>query len=164
MLMTWGQFRSSAPEIADAGRDLLYQFGVGLAFLATVRVDGGPRLHPMCPVLAEDALFGFVIPSPKLGDLLRDPRYALHSFPAEDNEDAFYITGAARRRTETGLRRMVADAFLAERNWVSPPPGFDRQALIEFRISTCLLTRTSGHGDVNPRHTVWKAPGVSAQD
>jgi hypothetical protein len=24
---------------------------VGLAFVATVRPDGGPRVHPMCPVI-----------------------------------------------------------------------------------------------------------------
>ena len=34
------KFETHAPEIAEAGRKLLYQFGVGLAFLATVRKDG----------------------------------------------------------------------------------------------------------------------------
>jgi hypothetical protein len=38
------------------GRDLLYQFGVGLGFLSTVRRDGGPRVHPICPILHDDQL------------------------------------------------------------------------------------------------------------
>jgi hypothetical protein len=77
----WVGFAQQWPEMAEAGRALLYQFGVGLAFLATTRQDGGPRVHPICPQLYETGLYAFVIPSPKRNDLLRDGRYALHSFP-----------------------------------------------------------------------------------
>ncbi|CAN5360048.1 hypothetical protein BH20ACT24_BH20ACT24_20210 [soil metagenome] len=92
----WSEFREVEPELAVACRSLMYQYGVGLAFLATVRGDGGPRVHPMCPLIADDGLFAFLIPSPKRGDLHRDPRYAMHSFAAEQNEDAFYLTGSER--------------------------------------------------------------------
>jgi len=51
-MVTWAEFAAAEPELADAGRSQLYQFGVGLAFLATVRRDGAPRLHPVCPVLS----------------------------------------------------------------------------------------------------------------
>ena len=44
-MVTWNEFASAAPELAAAGRTLINQFQVGLAFLATVRKDGGPRLH-----------------------------------------------------------------------------------------------------------------------
>jgi hypothetical protein len=47
----WKEFEAAAPEIAAAGKRLLYQRGVGLAFLATLRKDGAPRLHPICPPL-----------------------------------------------------------------------------------------------------------------
>jgi hypothetical protein len=47
-MATWSEFSRSAPEIAELGRKQLLQFGLGLAFLATVRKDGGPRLHPVC--------------------------------------------------------------------------------------------------------------------
>jgi hypothetical protein len=40
-MLTWGEFALERPELAEAGRRMLYQFGVGLAFLATVRADGG---------------------------------------------------------------------------------------------------------------------------
>jgi hypothetical protein len=94
----WGELKSHRADLAEAGRSLLYQYGVGLAFLGTVRPDGGPRLHPICPLSGEDGLYTFVIPSPKRTDLVRDGRFALHSFAAEDNEDAFYVTGRAVAR------------------------------------------------------------------
>lgn len=54
-MVTWREFAAAAPDLAEAGRALLTQFGVGLAFLATVRRDGAPRLHPVCPVLSGEA-------------------------------------------------------------------------------------------------------------
>jgi hypothetical protein len=82
--VTWKDFAAAAPELAEAGRALLNQFGVGLAFLATVRRDGAPRLHPVCPVLSNERLFVLITPdSPKRGDLARDDRYAV----GEDGRD-----------------------------------------------------------------------------
>src|SRR5437870_5318368 len=56
-MVTWKEFAAAEPDLANVGRSLLYQFKVGLAFLATVREDGAPRLHPVCPVLSNDRLF-----------------------------------------------------------------------------------------------------------
>ena len=61
-VLSWAEFARARPDLAEAGRRLLYQFGVGLGFLATVRPDGSPRLHPMCPLVTEDALVGFLLP------------------------------------------------------------------------------------------------------
>ena len=155
-VLTWGDFRRARPDLADAGRGLLYQFGVGLAFLATVRRDGGPRVHPMCPVIADDRLLAFIVPSPKCDDLRRDGRYAMHAFPPERDEDAFYLTGTVVEATDAGLRDRAAAVFFEERHWTEPPPGFDEQQLFEFRVERCLLTRTTGHGDHTPRHTTWR--------
>jgi len=155
-MLTWAEFAAREPELAASGRALLYQFGgVGLAFLGTVRPDGGPRVHPMCPVLHRDGLYAFIIPGPKRGDLHRDPRYALHCFPPEDNENAFYITGTARPVADGDVRREVASVFLAERTWSTPPPGFAEQELFEFLVERALLSTTTGHGDHDPRHRVW---------
>jgi hypothetical protein len=158
-MLTWPEFRRAQPDLADAGRALLYQFGVGLAFLATVRRDGGPRVHPMCPIIADDGLFAFIVPSPKLRDLVRDGRYAMHGFPPAENEDAIYLTGRAALRTDEGLRESVARIFFDERKLTAPPPGFEDQGLFEFFIESCLLTKTTGHGDHDPSHAVWKATG-----
>ena len=76
-MVTCAEFAEAAPELARTGSELCMQFGVGLAFLATVRRDGGPRLHPVCPVLSAERLFVLITPaSPKREDLLRDGRYA----------------------------------------------------------------------------------------
>jgi hypothetical protein len=156
-MLTWNEFREARPDLANAGRSLLYQFGgVGLAFLGTVRNDGGPRVHPVCPVLTDAGLFALIIPSPKLGDLARDGQYALHSFPCADNEDAFYLAGRAEARDHSELRAEVGRTFLDERKWETPPSGFDDQGLFEFLVASCMLTRTTGHGDPNPKHTIWK--------
>ena len=157
-MVTWAGLREARPDLEEAGRARFYQFGVGLAFLATVRADGGPRLHPMCPVLDGDELYAFLIPSPKRNDLHRDGRYAMHSFPADDNEDAFSITGTAREVGERGAWDSVAARFLTERTWTEPPQDFEEQQLFAFDIETCLLTTTTGHGDPDPQHTVWRAP------
>jgi hypothetical protein len=100
--------------MAEAGRALLYRFGPGLGYLATIRKDGGPRLHPVCPTLAEDGLYVFIgNHSPKLHDLLRDGRYALHSFPLPEGDDEFYVAGRARRIDDAGLYRTVHDVITA---------------------------------------------------
>jgi hypothetical protein len=114
-MLRWAEFQRVRPDLAEAGRRLLYQFGVGLAFLATVRADGGPRLHPICPLVTDDALLGFLQPSPKRGDLRRDGRYALHAFPPDDNEDAFYLSGRAVPVDDRTRRRAATAQFLAER-------------------------------------------------
>jgi nitroimidazol reductase NimA-like FMN-containing flavoprotein (pyridoxamine 5'-phosphate oxidase superfamily) len=154
-MLTWSQFRDARPDLADAARGLFYQFSVGLAFLATVRRDGGPRVHPMCPVITEDALYAFIEPGPKLGDLRRDGRYALHGFPPADNEDAIYITGTAREVVDGARRAPVRAQFWQERS-VETPPQADRSRLFEFLIETCMVTRTTGHGDWAPQHTIWR--------
>jgi hypothetical protein len=155
-MVTWRQFEERRPDLGEAGRALLYQFGVGLAFLATVRRDGGPRVHPICPQIYEGRLFAFLIPSPKRNDLVRDARYALHSYPTPTNEDAFYLTGEARCVADEAVVGEVRDQFMTERKLAEPPPGADEEELFEFLIETCLLTRTTGHLDYEPKHTIWR--------
>ena len=126
-MLSWAEFAHARPDLAEAGRRLLYQFGVGLGFLATVRPDGGPRLHPMCPLVTEDALVGFLQPSPKRQDLHRDGRYALHCFPPDDNEDAFMVSGRALLVKDPGRRQQATAQFLAERQLTTTPPSFEAQ-------------------------------------
>jgi hypothetical protein len=150
----WREFAARGPDLADTGRQLLYQYGVGLAFLATTRTDGGPRVHPMCPVLTGSELYAFIVPSPKRRDLHRDGRYALHSFPADDNEDAFYLTGRVRHVTDEQTTAAVARQFAAERGLADRPSEAATWQLVAFDIEAALVTRTAGHGDPSPKHTV----------
>ena len=156
-MLTWGEFRSQCPDLAAAGRRLLYDPGIGLGFLATVRSDGGPRVHPICPILTDDHLYGLIVPGPKLDDLRRDRRFALHSetFPPPNEDDAFYVTGAPAEVTDPSTREQVATQFLAERKHDSRWPGFEEQVLFEFLFDRCLLTLTKPHDGLPAGHTVW---------
>ena len=159
-MLTWKQFSAARPDLARVGAGLLYEFGgIGLGFLATVRADGGPRVHPVCPVLNDDGLFAFVVPGPKLDDLRRDRRFALHSetFPPPRHDDAFYVTGRAQEHDDPQLRSSLTSQFLRERQLDEPWPAFGDQALIEFTIQRCLVTLTAGRDGLPAGHTVWHA-------
>jgi len=118
-MVTWKEFAAAEPDLAETGRSLLFQFKVGLTFLATVRRDGTPRLHPVCPVLSDGRLFVLITRlSPKRVDLLQDGRYALQSFPQpKPGSDEFLVTGKAllvedhaARAVVLGDARHMADA------------------------------------------------------
>ena len=137
-MATWFQFANAEPELAAAIRELVHQYGSGLGYLATIRPDGGPRVHPVSPVIMDDGLYCFVIDSPKRRDLDRDSRYALHSFPPEDNDDEAYVAGHARRVTDRDLVERLAEAYRAERriDWL----------LYEFLIDVAMVARRPGGG------------------
>jgi hypothetical protein len=109
----------------------------------------------MCPLIHRGGLYAFIVPGPKQADLHRDGRYSLHSFPCEDNEDAFYCTGRAAAVDDPVVRQGLADLFVTERGAGVPVPAPDHQ-LFRFGVETCLLTRTTGHGDFTPQHTTWQ--------
>lgn len=161
--LAWREFERIRPDLASAGQRLFYQHGLGLGFLATVRPDGAPRVHPMCPILTKDGLFALIVPGPKLRDLRRDPRYAMHSetSPPPKHDDAFYITGIARDNLDRSLWDRVAHQFLAERKLDSPWEGFETQTLFEFTIDRCLVTMTEAEGGLPKGHTIWRASDTS---
>lgn len=153
----WSRLATARPELARVGRELIHGHGVPLAFLATVRPDGGPRLHPVCPVLADD-LFVFVIAGPKLGDLRRDPKVALHSetFPPPRALDALSLTGTVREVRDPSTRSRVAE--LARRERPAAPDEADlvaEQALFEIRVERLLVTLTTARSGLPAGHTIW---------
>jgi hypothetical protein len=90
---SWGEFEAAAPEIAAVGRGLLEKHT--LAYLATTRRDGSPRVHPVCPFIIDGRLLvSTPTTSPKAGDQLRDGRYVIHMLPGE-NDDEFSVRGRA---------------------------------------------------------------------
>jgi hypothetical protein len=157
-MLRWNAFAELRPDLAAQGRKLFYDHDVGLGFLATVRPDGGPRVHPICPVFSEAGLFAFIVPGPKLNDLHRDPRYSLHceTYPPPNHDDAFMVSGLVEWVADSDLRRALARQFLAERQLTEPWPGFDQQELIEFTFDRCLLTLTNSRDGLPDGHTVWR--------
>jgi hypothetical protein len=153
---TWPEFAALRPDLAEAGRALLYQFGVGLGFLATTRADGGPRVHPMCPIMNEVGMFAFIVPGPKQRDLRRDGRFALHSFPRPDDEDAFSCMGSVLVVADAAVRGVLSDVFVDERAALGVPAPSSEEIAFELMVDSCLLTRTTGHGDPHPVHQIWR--------
>ncbi len=140
-MATWADFSADAPEMAGAGRALFYQYGPGLGFIATVRKDGGPRLHPICPVITDDGLYCFILTrSPKGQDLLRDGRYALHSFPPEKSDDEFYVTGRATPVHDPDLEAEVDAAYRAVGSTHNP----SEETLFELSIERALWSKYPG--------------------
>lgn len=122
-MATWAEFEAGAPALAEVAARLwpgitAANHGVAadnaapwfrIAYLATVRRDGSPRLHPFCPIIARGRLFA-AIPtvSPKGDDLRRDPRCVIHAMPGRD-DDELCTRGRAVERTDADTRDMVVD-------------------------------------------------------
>jgi hypothetical protein len=157
-MASWSEFVADEPRLADSIRVLMQQYGPGLGYLATVRSDGGPRVHPVSPVITDDGLYCFVIDSPKRRDLERDGRYALHSFPPEDSDDEAYLAGRARVVTDRAKVARLADHLRAA-------PHIDWQ-LFEFTVDVAMLARHGRNGATpfaepveRPAVQVWLDPG-----
>jgi hypothetical protein len=138
-MASWSKFAADEPRLAEAIRSLMQQYGPGLGYLATVRADGGPRVHPVSPVITDEGLFCFVVDSPKRHDLERDGRYALHSFPPEDSDDEAYLSGRANLVTDEARVAQLAGALRAS-------PRVDWR-LFEFTVDVAMIAR---HGRDNP--------------
>ena len=161
-MITWTEFEKINPTLAAAGRAQLYQIPIGLGFLATVRPDGGPRVHPVCPILSNAGLHVLIVAGPKQADLRRDGRFALHSetCPPPKEEDGFAVIGRAFQVSDPSVESVVRDQVRSERDgkvW----PTFDTDVLFELRMERCLLMLTRPDGTFPQGPTIFRAPGAS---
>ena len=98
-MASWHEFAARAPELAAFGQS---RFESDVAYLDTIRPDGGPRVHPVTPIIGEQ-LFVFMEPtSPKGSDLQHDRRYMLHCSVEDSSGGAgeFYVRGTATLTTD----------------------------------------------------------------
>jgi hypothetical protein len=131
--MSWKAFEEDAPELARLSYEKLNR---KIAYLATLKQDGAPRLHPVTPFIGNGLLFIFTEPSsPKIRDLQRDGRYVLHC--AVDREGPLLevqISGEARvvtdRQTRQSAERLAASAVV-----------IDRYYLFEFLVERVLVVQ-----------------------
>lgn len=150
--MRWSDLETAAPRIAAAGHALLYQYGPGLGYLATLRADGAPRVHPVCPVVAHGGLYVFVgNQTPKLADLRRDGRFALHTFPKPDVDDEFVVSGVAVDAEASGARPVVYDAYLATGSTTS------NDTLFELLVDRALHAEYDGRPSWPPTYHRWSS-------
>ena len=154
-MATWGQFEQQAPGLAAKGRALLYQYGPPLGFLATVRPDGGPRLHPFCPIVHDGRMWAYVlVDSPKCHDLLRDPRYALHAMPPEEVDDEFMVRGHAEvAEVDDALRDGIVAAA------APATVGADGERLFELHLDRAMTATYAHRGQFPPAYERWADAG-----
>jgi Pyridoxamine 5'-phosphate oxidase len=146
--MSWQALAAAEPELAAFGAERLND---QVAYLATLKTDGSPRLHPVRPVVAAGHLFVFMeATSPKVRDLERDPRCALHATATSDQPwdlREFGVEGTARRVNDPEERSIAiaGSGFLRE----------DRFLLYELGVGRAFSTRygTDGH----PHRQRWHA-------
>ncbi|NUQ07069.1 MAG: pyridoxamine 5'-phosphate oxidase [Anaerolineae bacterium] len=137
MKPTWHDFAQAAPELAAFGAQ---RFKTDPAYLATVRSNGLPRIHPVTPILAEGHLFLFMEPtSPKGHDLQRGSGYTLHCTVANNNggDGEFCVTGHGVLTQDTALRELAA-------HWGYPPK--DHYVLFELSVEQAFSTIYPGGG------------------
>lgn len=143
--MSWKSLEDEQPELAAFGAERL---DGKVAYLATVRKDGSPRVHPMTPIIGDGHLFVFMEPtSPKGHDLERDGRYAIHCAVTDTSgvSGEFIVTGQAHLIDDAELRAMAV-------RYCSYTPR-ERYVLFEFEIETAASTT---YPDGKPVHQSWK--------
>jgi hypothetical protein len=148
MKMSWRELATADAELAAFGEKRLHD---QVAYLATIRPDGSPRLHPVRPVIGNGRLFIFMEPaSPKGQDLRRDGRYVLHctatgSEPWDLNE--FSVDGRAAV-VEDQVVRQIANSATAF-------PRDEHFALFELGVKSAFSTMYGADGQ--PVRKRWKA-------
>lgn len=148
-MVTWGEFAAAAPEIAEAGRRLLYRGEKGSGLLSTVRGDGLPRIHPISVAIREDRLVAVLLPSAKTTDLVEDGRFALHAThdPAVPNE--FVVRGRARLVGDEATRARITAT------WYFGVAA--EESLFEFLIDHAVLGERGSASDWPPRYRSWRS-------
>lgn len=113
-MATWAEFEAAEPEMAALAPKPPEGMGFALAYLATVRADGAPRVHPFCPIFAGGRLFAAIpTTSPKGNDLRRDGRYVIHALPFGHDDGEFSLRGQAREVSDADTRAAVQAAVAA---------------------------------------------------
>jgi Pyridoxamine 5'-phosphate oxidase len=141
----WSDLAAAEPELAAFGAERLTR---PPAYLATIRADGAPRVHPVTPIVTDEGLYVFMEPtSPKGRDLRERERFALHT-GVPDNAGSggeFWLGGRARLIDDAAVRATVAAAASYE-------PA-ERYVLFELEPDEA---RANGYDDVKmPPRTRW---------
>ncbi|WP_439382871.1 pyridoxamine 5'-phosphate oxidase family protein [Amycolatopsis lexingtonensis] len=86
-MTAWREFEAAEPEFAERVRTLFDAHKHKT--IATLRADGSPRISGIETVFADGELtFGSMPKARKGADLVRDPRFALHSATVDPVEGA----------------------------------------------------------------------------
>ena len=144
-MASWSEFERQAPALAAFGAARL---AVPPAYLATVRANGAPRVHPVTPILGGGRLFVFMEPtSPKGRDLREREWYAIHNGvpDIQGTGGEFSVSGRAVLIDDETVRSLAQGAASYE-------PA-ERYVLFDLDVSEA---RCNGYGDVQlPAPRLW---------
>jgi hypothetical protein len=135
-LLTWEKFAALQPEMAEFG---LKRLEYHVVYLATVRRNGYPGVHPFTPFVASGRLFAFMEPtSPKGHDLQRNGLYAMHSLVTDmsGTNGEFSIAGRAQLVTDSATRSLAVKGC--------PYSPKDRYICFEFKLEECTINTYEG--------------------
>ncbi len=153
-MATWSEFREAAPSLAVAGERLFRRGDVDEALLATVRANEPPRIHPIWIRIVDGRLYAFILRSPKLTDLERDGRYALHAHQDPAVPAEFTVRGHASVVEDPEARTVVAGSWYFDVD--------DSYRLVEFGVESALLGERASADEWPPRYSSWAAPHGAA--
>ncbi len=151
--VTWAEFEQAGPTLAR--RVMARVQSHRHAIMATVRVDGSPRLSGMeAPIRSGHLWLAMTPGSQKAADLARDPRFSLHSaLDAEDlREGDAHIDGVVLLADEAQQAE-----FVAQHRYPLEDPSImvlftaliHRVVLVRVDDASLLIetwTPTKGHG------------------
>ena len=142
----WSELAAVEPALAEFAAARLR---AAPCYLATVRADGAPRVHPVTPVLTGTGLYVFMEPtSPKGADLRDRQWFALHNA----------VPGNAGSGGEASLRgtgHLVEDeAVRADVTRAATYEPAEHYVLFELRLAE---VRCKAYGDVElPDRRQWR--------
>jgi len=174
-MATWATFEAAMPEMARAAAQrwpgitrLHHEQAVtseaspvfSIAFLATTRSDGSPRVHPFCPILAGGRLFAAIpMTSPKGHDLRRDPRCVIHALPGPEDDELSIRARAVDVGDDAATRALVAT--VVERSGVAGMiESVSREPLFEFDLEQVDVAHwiDIGQAGTHAARRRWRAP------
>lgn len=127
--MSWKEFEEDSPELASLGIEKLNR---NIAYLAMNKKDGSPRIHPVTPFIRNGMLFIFTEPSsPKIRDLRRDGRYALHCSISRE--------GPLIEHLVSGRAEQISDPVVRAESIAASPVVVDSYALFVFQVQRVLV-------------------------
>jgi hypothetical protein len=154
-MTTWAEFANGDPELAAFGLERMRcEIGTGrfegrIVYQATLRPDGSPRVHPVSPWIAAGLLcVSFRATSPKLNEVARDARYALHS--AQPWEDHMGDHGEFMAR---GWLEQISSSHPA----VNARPGKTSYDLVHYACSIEEAVATGYSDEELPVYRRWKS-------
>lgn len=147
-MLSWGELQLTSPDVAEFGRQ---RIDGKVAYLATVRGNGDPRVHPVTAFLSSTRCFIFAEPdSSKVRDLSRNPRFHLHCAMSDSSGSSgeFQMSGK--------VTEVVAQSFRDEAEANCPFRPSSRAILYELKLLEAVATSYRGG---RPERRRWRLDG-----